>query len=160
VSCTRRRSASDIPASSGIVVIGWADVDADGGELPAGVNVRVGVVVGVEVGSAVGAGVEVGVAIGVKVGSGVRVGVAVAVDIGAGSGVGVGVGTLSAGRLQLNVRTPTKGRKNARKHLPRFRSMMNKSILPIYATTEGTNDRYHRCLSTFAQLLISDSPVV
>ena len=94
-------------------------------------DVGVGVVVGVKVGSAVGAGVEVGVAIGVKVGSGVGVGVAVVVDFGAGSGVGVGVGTLSTGRLQLSVRTPTKGRKNARKQLPRFRSMMKKSVLPI-----------------------------
>ena len=108
-------------------------------------DARVGVVVGVEVGSAIGAGVEVGVAIGVKVGSGVGVGVAV-VDFGAGSGVGVGVGTLSTGRLQLSVRTPAKGRKNARKQLPRFPSMMKKSILPTYATTKErtASDRCYR----------------
>jgi hypothetical protein len=146
VSCTRRRSASDIPASSGIVVIGWADVDAGGGGLPAGVDVGVGVVVGFEVGSAVGAGVEVGAAIGVKVGSGVSVGVAVVVDFGAGSEVGVGVDTFSTGRPQLSVRTPTKGRKNARKQLPRFPSMMKKSILPTYATTKErtASDRCYR----------------
>ena len=153
MSCTRRRSASDILASSGIVVIGWAEVDAGGGDArPAGTEVGVGAVVIVEVGSGVGESVGVEVAVGVEVGSGVgeNVGVEVAVGVEAGSGVGVGVGVEVAvgvevgpgvgvgvgttDRPQPSIREPIRRRKNARKQVPRFRSIENKSIRSVKAT--------------------------
>jgi len=131
VSWTRRRSAPDILASSGMVVIGWADGDTGGGVgRPAGVDVGVEVVAGVKVGSGVGAGVGVGVVVGVKVGSGVRVGVGVGVVVGVkvGSGVGAGVGTGLTDRPQLSVRKPIRRRENARRRLLRFRPIVKKSF--------------------------------
>jgi hypothetical protein len=119
VSWTRSRSALDMLASSGMVVIGEADGDAGGGVRgPAGVAAGVGVVVGVKVGPGVGVGV--GVMAGVRVGSGVGL----LVGFKVGSGVGAGVGTGLTERPQLSVKRPIRRRENARKQLVTFRAIV------------------------------------
>ena len=71
---------------------------------------------------AVGAGVETGVGVGVAVGAGVETGVGVGVAV--GSGVGAGVGTGLTDRPHPNRRGATRRRRNARKRLLRFRSII------------------------------------
>jgi hypothetical protein len=71
---------------------------------------------------AVGAGVGTGVGVGVAVGAGVETGVGVGVAV--GSGVGAGVGTGLTDRPHPNRRGATRRRRNARKRLLRFRSII------------------------------------
>jgi len=72
---------------------------------PQGVNVGVGVTVGVEVGVFVG--VELGVFVGVEVGVFVGVDVAVGVGVFVAVGVGVGEGMLQSMKAEPSRRPPT-----------------------------------------------------